>query len=209
MLMVRGVLGWLLLLSAAVTACSAPPNRTAVQPEDVQAAVELLRLTRPCSLASAHVVLDGGSISGRLVDAKGKSLDFCLDRRCDRVSSSDPPLARTWDRYVLRKAQVLEADPYLVYLGAPYLTDAAAHPLAVGSPQESLFVQLLADAIYRHVPRATLDSLYDACFDGDRRRPDFGTVVASLLPDQRKAFQALRALRAVELQRSRLGNEPG
>ena len=166
---------------AAATSCSPVPNRNAVTAGDALAADSLLSLAEPCSLVHAGIYMDGGSIGGALCDASGKILEFCYDRRCDR---DDPPsaLSRLWSRHVLRHPQLYPSDPHLVFVGARYLTDSGAHPLAPGSAQEASFARLLSAALDRERSAAHADSLRGELATGaDETRRRFTLSAASRL----------------------------
>ena len=166
---------------AAATSCSPVPNRNAVTAGDTRAADSLLSLAEPCSLVDAGIFMDGGSIGGALCDASGKTLEFCYDHRCDR---DDPPsaLSRLWSRHVLRHPQLYQSDPYLVFVGARYLTNGGAHPLPTGSAQEASFTRLLSAALDRERSAPRADSLRGEVTTGtDETRRRFNLTAASRL----------------------------
>jgi hypothetical protein len=113
------------------------------------------------------------------------------------------PRPRSLVSALLKKAQLRPSDPYLVYIGAPYLTDAGAHPLGVGSQQESLFLDLLAEAVDREFPEGTRDSIYNACFEGYSGRDGQGRILESLTRKQRQALEARRVIDMLESQRGK------
>lgn len=162
----------------AATSCSAVPNRNSVTTEDNRAADSLLTMAEPCSLVNAGIYLDGGSIGGALCDASGKTLEFCYDARCDR-DEAPSSISRLWARHVLRRPRLDPSDPHLVFVGARYLTDSSAHPMAIGSVQEVSFARLLSAAVDRERSAAQADSLRGgvaAGTEGTRRRSTFAAA---------------------------------
>jgi len=100
-------------------------------------------LSLPCSVASCAPHLDGGSLGGVLIGARGDSLEFAWDGAM-RVMP-EPPASILHDRARLSAwgDSVASAGTRLAYIGADWFGAPGASPLAVGSPAETLFIEIL------------------------------------------------------------------
>ena len=138
-----------------VTACERDPRSIARR--QLSARLEsTFGISLPCSLRWCDSYLDGGSVGGLVVDRKGDSLQWAwsplvpgpgLGRR-----SREASIPR--DRLNAWADSILLATPHPVYVGATYYRAAGAKPLPIAGPAESLFIQLLwqavgADSVFR------------------------------------------------------------
>ena len=140
-------------------------------------------LSLPCSLGWAESYPDVAS-GGVLVGARGDSLRWAWGP--GTTSLPVPPDAVTHDGRAMTawSDSVVRSIRRRAFVGAEHVADPGARPLAIGSPAESLFIQLLWSAVMR-------DSVSMASH-GPRGK---GLVAASVA-------------RMLEEQRGRVGKEP-
>lgn len=100
-------------------------------------------MSLPCSLVWCDSYLDGGSMGGLIVDREADSLKWAWSALVPDLFSR----ARGADQHGARleawSDSVLSHTPHPVYIGIKYYRDAGGRPIGIGSPAESLFIQLL------------------------------------------------------------------
>jgi hypothetical protein len=139
-------------------------------------------LSLPCSLAWAETYPDAAS-GGVLVGARGDSLPWAWGPGA--TSLPVPPDAITHDPSAMTawSDSVVQSIRRRAFVGAKHVADPGATPLAIGSPAESLLIQVLWSAVMR-------DSV----------------SMASHGP-QGKGLVAASVVRMLEGQRTRVGKE--
>jgi len=105
-------------------------------------------LSLPCSLAWVETAPDGSSMNGVLVGAHGDSLPWAWG---GAMTWPVPPEAITHDPGAMTvwSDSIAQSIRRRGYVGARQVTDPAARPLAIGSPAESVFIQVLWTAVMR------------------------------------------------------------
>ncbi|MBK8165094.1 MAG: hypothetical protein IPK64_03905 [bacterium] len=96
-------------------------------PAALRAPIVLADMVAPVAVLELDFYRDGGTLTGRLRDASGRHLSFCVDRRL-RPDGADLAAAPTAG---------------IIYVDAPYPTDPRAVPLAHDGVEESAFIALL------------------------------------------------------------------
>jgi hypothetical protein len=120
------------------------------RPEDVFASrvKSEFGLSLPCSLAWAETAPDGSSMNGVLIGTRGDSLPWAWG---GAMTWPVPPDAITHDPRAMTawSDSIAQSIRRRGYVGAAQVTDPAAKPLAIGSPAESVFIQVLWTAVMR------------------------------------------------------------
>lgn len=142
-----------------------------------------LGLSPPCSLGWAESYPDLGS-GGVLIDARGDSLPWAWGPGATPMPL--PPDALTHDPRAMTawSDSVLQSFRRHAFIGAKHVDDPGATPLAIGSPAESLFIQVLWTAVQRD------------------------SVSMKIHGPQGKGLVAASVVRMLEEQRTRVGQEP-
>jgi len=134
-------------------------------------------ISLPCSLRWCGSYLDGGSVGGVLVDAKGDSLQWAWYSGARTM----PPMPESIRHDRMRSEawvdSIMNSVPLLAYVGAKHFRATGARPLAVGSARESLFIHLLWNAI-------GADSVFKDSVQSHEKRPRAANV-ARMLQRQR------------------------
>lgn len=135
-------LGAILSITAA---CTRDPREAA----DRQSTTRInpaLRLSMPCSLVWCGSYFDRGSQGGVLVGSAGDTLLWAW---AGGINVPTPPASVRHDRarFDSWADSMVRANPMPVYIGAKHYREPGATPLAVGSPDESLFIRILWSAI--------------------------------------------------------------
>jgi hypothetical protein len=140
-------------------------------------------LSLPCSLAWAETYPDYAA-GGVLVGARGDSLPWAWGPGAtpppvppDAISR-DPRAMAAWSD------SVVQAIRRRAYVGGKRIADPGATPLAIGSPAESLLIQILWSAVMRD------------------------SVSMATHGPQGKGLVAASVVRMLEEQRTRVGKEP-
>jgi hypothetical protein len=108
----------------------------------------------PCSLGWCESYLDGGSVGGVLIDAKGDSLQWAWDGAGRSAPGSWEAFHRDRVGFEAWVDSALNSAPRLAHIGGKHFRAPGVQALEVGSTRESLFVQLLwvavgADSVFR------------------------------------------------------------
>jgi hypothetical protein len=143
-------------------------------------------LSLPCSLVSGGIHLDGGSMGVILLGAKGDSLAVAWS---GTFRMPEPPTSILHDRPRLKvwADSIVNAQEMPAYVGADWFRAPGAVPIAIGSPKESLLIDILRSCAGR-------DS--SSSFN-----PLLGAMAGHSYPPP--AFFAWRIIRFLEEQRAR------
>lgn len=178
---VRLTMGLTVLLLCAAT-CGRSPRQLA-EHEFASRVKSTFGLSLPCSLAWCDSYLDGGSVGGVLVGAQADSLRWAwgpgstpMPLPPDAIMR-DPAAMNAWGDSVAQSIR------RRAFVGAKEFSDPGATPLPIGSPEESLFVQLLWTAVMRD------------------------SVSMSKRGPEGKGLMAAYVARMLETQRARVGKE--
>jgi hypothetical protein len=143
-------------------------------------------LSLPCSLLWCDSYLDGGSVGGVIVDARKDTLMWAW-RGLAGMHIPAPPVPNSAPNYRPRllawKDSLLRSIPCPAFIGAKHYREPGARPLAVGSPQESLFIQLFGSAIGA-----------DTVFDYSLHKRQKGPMAAGVLRALRRQRSGLSAI---------------
>jgi hypothetical protein len=169
-----------LLLGAS--SCGRTP-RDSAEDELASRAKSEFGLSLPCSLAWAETYPDVAA-GGVLVGARGDSLAWAWGPGATPMPVPPDAISRDPRAMTAWSDSVVQAIRRRAYVGGKHVADPGATPLAIGSPAESLLIQILWSAVMRDsVSMATHGPLGK------------GLVAASVV-------------RMLEEQRARVGKEP-
>lgn len=104
-------------------------------------------ITPPYSLIWCDSYLDGGSVGGVLIGGARDTLEWACGPGSRRIPPTPESIRHDSARQDAWVDSVLRSVPSRVYIGVKYYREPAGRPLAVGSPAESLFIQLLWAAV--------------------------------------------------------------
>jgi hypothetical protein len=134
-----------LSIAAALAGCSPSKSpQPAVQAERIDPVLAgraqvLLGISLPCTLLTAVSYLDGGAAGGTLRGARGELLKFAFGPT--GTKPTQPPDTTS--------------KQYQAFVGADYPTKPGATPLGVGTPAESVLIDVLRTAVLRERRGAT------------------------------------------------------
>jgi hypothetical protein len=156
--------------------CSTPMRSTAY----VDSVRAFFGLEYPYSVDRLEMLLDGGSHTGVIRDARGRKLLFAWDGREPDGTPADCPR--------------------LSYVGAANPTDTGAKPLGIASPEERALIFVLRSFADSQIPRSFQDSLYTVRFDYSRPWESRRHLLGPLVKDQMMALNTLWIARYLERQ---------
>jgi hypothetical protein len=171
-----GIVVGLGVLLAFVTACERGP-RSIAERHLATRIKSTFGISLPCSLRWCDSYLDGGSVGGVVVDRKGDSLQWASSPLMPGLGSRSRAAGIARDRLNAWVDSILLATPFPVYVGVTYYRAAGAKPLPIGGSAESLFIQLLWQAV-------GADSVFKDASRSHRKRP-LAASVARCLQRQR------------------------
>lgn len=171
-----------LLIAAA---CTRDP-RSAVDRRSATPINPALRISMPCSLVWCGSYFDRGSQGGVLVGSAGDTLLWAW---AGGINLPTPPASVRHDRarFDSWADSMVRANPMPVYIGAKHYREPGAVPLAIGSPDESLFIRILWSAI-------GADSVPTPTRIAKQRYGPRAAGVARALQKQRAGLPAVRIL---------------
>ena len=136
---------WLAMLIVCAVGCGRSPSAEDVLASRVKSE---FGLSLPCSLAWAETAPDGSTMSGALIGARGDSLPWAWG---GAMTWPVPPDAITHDPRAMTawSDSIAQSMRRRAYVGASHVNDPGATQLAIGSPAESVFIQVLWTAVMR------------------------------------------------------------
>lgn len=106
-------------------------------------------LSLPCSLSWAETAIDGSSMRGAIVGARGDSLPWAWGSTANPWPVPPGEITRDPSAMTAWSDSVAQAIRRHAFVGASRIDDPGAHALAIGSSAESLFIQVLWTAVMR------------------------------------------------------------
>lgn len=141
------VLG-LATLTFGASACARDPHELA-QREFASKVKSTFGLALPCSLAWCEAYPGEWSVGGALAGVRGDSLQWAWGPGATQLPlppesiTQDPGAMTAWADSVTKSIR------RHAFIGVKHFSDPGAKPLAIGSPEESLFVHVLWAAVMR------------------------------------------------------------